>query len=238
MGLVTPQRWESLYDAAKGLMSSRWQVSQPADKIHKLIELLAVQNPHALYKNIVSQWKLPESVVLGGGSPTSLLDAGADDMPELGFEEWMMFMDAQTYLPDDILVKMDRASMSVSLETRVPLLDHRVVEFAARLPLHMKIRDGQGKWILRQILYQHVPREMIERPKTGFAIPLGQWMRGPLREWAETLLSESRLVSEGFLNARVVRQRWEEHLSGRREKHNPLYNALMFQSWLEEFSRT
>jgi len=128
--------------------------------------------------------------------------------------------------------------MSVSLETRVPLLDHRVVEFAARLPLHMKIRDGQGKWILRQILYQHVPREMIERPKTGFAIPLGQWMRGPLREWAETLLSESRLVSEGFLNARVVRQRWEEHLSGRRDWQYQLWNVLMFQSWLEEFSRT
>jgi asparagine synthase (glutamine-hydrolysing) len=133
---------------------------------------------------------------------------------------------------------MDRAAMSVSLETRVPLLDHRVVEFAARLPLHLKIRDGKGKWILRQILYQHVPREMIERPKTGFAIPLGQWMRGPLREWAETLLSESRLASEGFLDASLVRQRWEEHLSGRRDWQYQLWNVLMFQSWLEEFSRT
>jgi asparagine synthase (glutamine-hydrolysing) len=238
LGQVSPQRWERLYGAAKGLLSSRWQVSQPADKIHKLIELLAVQDPHALYKNLVSQWKSPESLVLGGGSPVSLLDAGIDNMPSLAFEEWMMLMDAQTYLPDDILVKMDRAAMSVSLETRVPLLDHRVVEFAARLPLHLKIRDGQGKWILRQILYQHVPREMIERPKTGFAIPLGQWMRGPLREWAETLLSESRLASEGFLDASLVRQRWEEHLSGRRDWQYQLWNVLMFQSWLEEFSRT
>ena len=238
LGRVSPQRWERLYGAAKGLLSSRWQVSQPADKIHKLIELLAVQDPHALYKNLVSQWKSPESVVLGGGLPVSLLDAGIDNIPSLAFEEWMMLMDAQTYLPDDILVKMDRAAMSVSLETRVPLLDHRVVEFAARLPLHLKIRDGRGKWILRQILYQHVPREMIERPKTGFAIPLGQWMRGPLREWAETLLSESRLVSEGFLDASLVRQRWEEHLSGRRDWQYQLWNVLMFQSWLEEFSRT
>jgi asparagine synthase (glutamine-hydrolysing) len=238
LGRVSPQRWERLYGASKGLLPSRWQVSQPADKINKLIELLALQDAHALYKNLVSQWKSPESVVLGGGLPVSLLDAGIDNIPSLAFEEWMMLMDAQTYLPDDILVKMDRAAMSVSLETRVPLLDHRVVEFAARLPLHLKIRNGQGKWILRQILYQHVPREMIERPKTGFAIPLGQWMRGPLREWAETLLSESRLVSEGFLNARLVRQRWDEHLSGRRDRQNQLWNVLMFQSWLEEFSRT
>jgi asparagine synthase (glutamine-hydrolysing) len=237
MGQISPQRWERLYCAAKGLLSSRWQVSQPADKIHKLIELLAEQNPHALYRNLVSHWKSPQGVVLGGGSPATLLDAGDGDMPALAFEEWMMLMDAQTYLPDDILVKMDRAAMSVSLETRAPLLDHRVVEFAARLPLDLKIRNGQGKWILRQILYQHVPREMIERPKTGFAIPLGQWMRGPLREWAETLLSESRLVSEGFLNARVVRQRWDEHLSGRRDWQSSLWNVLMFQSWLEEFSR-
>lgn len=238
LGQVSPQRWERLYGVVKGLLSSRWQVSQPADKIHKLIELLAVQDPHALYNNLVSQWKSPESLVLGGGSPVSQWDVGIDNMPSLAFEEWMMLMDAQTYLPDDILVKMDRAAMSVSLETRVPFLDHRVVEFAARLPLHLKIRDGQGKWILRQILYQHVPREMIERPKTGFAIPLGQWMRGPLREWAETLLSESRLVSEGFLNASLVRKRWEEHLSGRRDWQYQLWNVLMFQSWLEKFSRT
>jgi asparagine synthase (glutamine-hydrolysing) len=132
---------------------------------------------------------------------------------------------------------MDRAAMSVSLETRIPLLDHRIVEFAARLPLDMKIRDGQGKWILRQILYQHVPRELIERPKTGFGIPLGQWLRGPLREWAEALISESRLKSEGFLDADIVRQRWDEHMSGRRDWQHQLWNVLMFQSWLEEFNR-
>jgi asparagine synthase (glutamine-hydrolysing) len=238
MSRVKPQRWEWLYGAAKGMLSSRWQVSQPADKIHKLIELLGVRDAHGLYKDLVSQWKSPQSVVLDGGSPVSLLDVSGDVMSTLGFEQWMMFMDAQTYLPDDILVKMDRAAMSVSLETRIPLLDHRVVEFAARLPLDMKIRDGQGKWILRQILYRYVPRELIERPKTGFSIPLGHWMRGPLREWAEALISESRLKSEGFLDAGIVRQRWDEHMSGRRDWQYQLWNILMFQSWLEEFSRT
>jgi asparagine synthase (glutamine-hydrolysing) len=237
IGQVSPQSWGSLYGAAKGLLPSRWQVSQPSDKIHKLIEMLSVKDRYALYKNLVSQWKSPENVVLGGNPPDSLLDASDDFMPTLGFEEWMMLMDAQTYLPDDILLKMDRAAMSVSLETRVPLLDHRVVEFAAHLPLDMKIRNDQGKWILRQILYRHVPREMIERPKTGFAIPLGQWMRGPLRDWAETLLAESRLISEGFFNAGVVRQRWKEHLSGHKDWQSSLWTVLMFQSWLDNFNR-
>jgi asparagine synthase (glutamine-hydrolysing) len=237
MGKVSPQRWERLYDVAKGMLSSRWQVSQPADKIHKLMELMAVQSPQDLYKSLVSQWKKPGEVVLGGGITSNMLDA-AVDTPSPSFEEWMMSMDAQTYLTDDILVKMDRAAMSVSLETRVPLLDHRVVEFAARLPLGMKIRNGQGKWILRQILYRYVPQGMIERPKTGFAIPLGQWMRGPLRDWAESLISESRLISEGFLDARVVRLKWDEHLSGRRDWQYPLWNVLMFQAWLTEFNLT
>jgi len=237
MSLVPSKHWENIYGASRGLLSSHWQVSQPVDKINKLIELLPVESAHALYKNLVSQWKSPEKLVLAGGSPSSLLDDVANEIPELGLEEWMMFMDALTYLPDDILVKMDRAAMSVSLETRVPLLDHRVVEFAARLPLNLKVRDGQGKWILRQILYQHVPRELIERPKTGFGIPLGQWMRGPLREWAEALISESRLKSEGFLDAHIVRQRWDEHMSGRRDWQHQLWNVLMFQSWLDEFNR-
>lgn len=237
LGQVSPQSWGSLYGAAKGLMPSRWQVSQPSDKIHKLMELLSVKDRYALYKNLVSQWKFPENVVLGGNQPDSLLDTSDDFMRTLGFEEWMMLMDAQTYLSDDILVKMDRAAMSVSLETRVPLLDHRVVEFAAHLPLDMKIRNGQGKWILRQILYRHVPREMIERPKTGFAIPLGQWLRGPLRDWAETLLSESQLISEGYFNAGVVRQRWKEHLSGSKDWQSSLWTVLMFQAWLDNFNR-
>jgi asparagine synthase (glutamine-hydrolysing) len=149
----------------------------------------------------------------------------------------MSATDQLSYLPDDILVKVDRASMAVSLETRAPLLDHRVAEFAWQLPMQQKIRAGQTKWLLRQVLYRHVPRELIERPKQGFAVPLERWLRGPLREWAEDLLSPARLAREGYLHAEPVRAAWDEHLSGRRNRHHQLWNVLMFQAWLQEYEQ-
>jgi asparagine synthase (glutamine-hydrolysing) len=149
----------------------------------------------------------------------------------------MMFMDAMTYLPDDILVKVDRAAMANSLETRVPLLDHRVVELAWSLPMSMKIRDGKSKWILRQVLYQYVPKQLIERPKAGFSIPLSDWLRGPLREWAEGLLDARRLQREGFFNVQYIRAKWRAHLEGARNNQSLLWNVLMFQTWLEEQKR-
>ena len=154
-------------------------------------------------------------MVFGACEPATLLSGNGSGAQLPDFREQMMYMDTVTYLPDDILVKVDRASMAVSLESRVPLLDHRVVEFAWRVPLHMKFRNGDGKWLLRQVLYRYVPRELIERPKMGFGVPIGDWLRGPLRDWGEALLNEHSLRQEGYLDPAPIREKWHEHLSGK-----------------------
>jgi asparagine synthase (glutamine-hydrolysing) len=203
------------------------------DKLHKGAGVLASTSVDELYLGMVSHQRNPADWVIDGQEPPTHLTGLRPDLAGLGEVERMMAMDAISYLPDDILVKVDRAGMGVSLESRVPFLDHRVVEFAWSLPLGYKLRDGQTKWPLRQVLYRHVPKELIDRPKMGFGVPLDAWLRGPLRDWAENLLCEARLVNEGYFHPAPIRQIWAEHLSGRRNWMTQLWNVLMFQAWLE-----
>jgi asparagine synthase (glutamine-hydrolysing) len=203
------------------------------DTVRKLAKATAATDLDGMYRRLVTEWPHAASLVRGASHASTKLDDAklAAGVPEP--EQRMMLLDTLTYLPDDILTKVDRAAMSVSLETRVPFLDHRVVELAWRLPLDMKIRNGQSKWALRQVLYKYVPRKLIERPKAGFAIPLDEWLRGPLRDWAESLLNEGRLQSEGYFHPEPIRAKWAEHLRGRHDHTASLWTVLMFQAWLE-----
>lgn len=201
-------------------------------KIQRGFETIALaQNLQEFVSIFLDQWAGGQSPVRGGGPlKTFDLDLG----PRAPDPIRMMYSDVVSYLPDDILCKVDRASMAVSLETRAPFLDHRVANVAARIPLNMKIRSGTGKWILRQLLYRHAPAALFERPKAGFAVPIGQWLRGPLRAWAEELLDERRLNIEGYFDAHLVRKRWAAHLAGGREDAEALWPILMFQAWQDE----
>lgn len=213
-------------------------VALPGDKAHKLgARLRHVRDQDDLYLSLVSEWPDPAAMVQGGSMPPNLLD-DRSRWPRLSDPvARMMALDGLTYLPDDILAKVDRAAMAVSLETRAPFLDRDVMEFAWTLPMHMKLRDGRGKWILRKLLDRHVPRALVERPKMGFGIPLDQWLRGPLRDWAEALLDEARMRREGYLDPVPVRAAWQRHLRGEASYGYRLWSVLMFQAWLEQMER-
>jgi asparagine synthase (glutamine-hydrolysing) len=206
----------------------------PGELAQRVAGYLRVRRPEDMYRRLVSHWRPEDNLVIGGDEPATPLSNPAQ-WP--GFSELflrMMYFDLITYLPDDILVKVDRAAMAVSLESRIPLLDHRVVELAWRLPLAFKFRQGQGKWLLRQLLYKYVPPELVERPKKGFGVPIDYWLRGPLKNWAAELLAPERIQRQGYLNQAVVQKAWREHQERVKDWHYWLWDVLMFQLWLEE----
>ncbi|HEY8277331.1 MAG TPA: asparagine synthase (glutamine-hydrolyzing) [Methyloceanibacter sp.] len=228
LDMAGPAVWDGLFR----LVPRRKRPSYGGDKIQKTAAMLR-EGPQGAYRSLVSVWDNPEAIVLGSREPK-----GAIFNPELAAAlpdglDRMQYLDTLTYLPDDILTKVDRASMAVALEVRVPILDHRVVEFSWRLPSRFKMRGGKGKWLLRQLAYRHVPKALLDRPKSGFAVPIGAWLRGPLRDWGEALLQPGRLEDGGLLDAAPIRARWEEHLDGRRNWHGSLWTVLMFQAWRE-----
>jgi asparagine synthase (glutamine-hydrolysing) len=212
------------------------QTQAAGSKAHVAARYLSAASRQDVYVRALSHWQEPAQVVCGAREPATVLDSIAEAAKVAGFEESMMLTDLVNYLPDDILTKVDRASMAVSLEARVPLLDHRVVEFAWRLPLPLKIRKRASKWILRQVLYKYVPPELIERPKMGFGVPVAKWLRGPLRPWAEDLLSESYLRRHGLFHVAPIREKWSEHIAGRNWEYL-LWDVLIFQDWHARMAR-
>ena len=233
---VSPHVWDRFAATLRRTGLAGDLPRHPADKMAKLADCLRAGSADEMYSFLASYWLDAEQVVAAVGSPPSaqLPASLTPDLPR--FAQRMMCADMLGPLTDDILVKVDRAAMAVGLETRAPFLHHRVVELAWRLPMALRIRDGCGKWVLRRMLENHVPRALFDRPKTGFQIPVGHWLRGPLREWGEHLLDERRLSREGYLNARTVRAKWAEHISGKRNWQSQLWIVLMFQAWLDRWA--
>jgi asparagine synthase (glutamine-hydrolysing) len=230
---VSPERWNRVAAALGPLLPRAAKMRLPGEKIHKAAGVLASRSVDDLYLGLVSFWRDPGRAVRGGSEAPGILNGLAPRLAGLNDAERMMALDMLTYLPDDILAKVDRAAMAVSLETRVPFLDHRVVEFAWRLPIGLKIRDGETKWLLRQVLDRHVPRALVDRPKMGFGVPIDSWLRAPLRDWGESLLAEGRLSGEGHFEAAPIRAAWDAHQKGSANMQHHLWSVLMFQMWLD-----
>lgn len=225
---VSPRAWNRMRDTLRPAVPGVGRTRHLGEKMHKLGSLLRAESSPAMYRSLLSAWQTPERLVLGGLPGENHHQALGDDN-QLALMERMMLTDQTSYLPDDLLAKVDRASMAVSLEARVPILDHRVVELSWRLPRKYKVRDGRGKWILREILYKHVPRQLVDREKMGFSVPLAAWLAGPLRSWAGDLLLSGD--SDGLLRGTVLRREWDRFLSGETSNAAGLWAVVMFRAW-------
>ena len=236
IGALSPDSWDRAHRAVAPVLPSGMRHRLPGEKLHKFGRLMGARSEAQMYRALVSAWQRPDTLVRGAPAAADTMERvlAGDLSPRL--LDRMMLADQLTYLADDQLAKVDRVSMAVSLEARVPLLDHRLVEFSWRLPARFKVRDGQGKWLLRQSLYKRVPRDLVERPKMGLSVPLGSWLRGPLRPWAEALLDEGRIAREGILAPRTARAQWDQLLAGRDESALAVWSLLMFQSWRERWT--
>jgi len=234
MRALPPSGWDHVLKPLRFALPRQLRVQHPGEKVHKLAGVISLSSLDDVYMRLISQWPAPSLVVPGAREPETPLNTAGRMLGKFSQPlARMSYLDLVTYLPDDILVKVDRAAMAVSLETRVPLLDHRVVEFAWRIPAELKLRGGRSKHLLRAVLERYVPRSLFERPKMGFGVPIDHWLRGPLREWAEHLLDPATLRAQGFFAVDPIRQAWAEHLEGRRSNQYPLWVILMFQAWLE-----
>lgn len=218
-------------NALLSLFPSKFTAKHLSDRIAKFARLINAPNWLSFYDRVITQSNYPKPIVLNATDGIDYLERYKQKIDGLSGPEKMMYLDMMMYLPDDILAKVDRASMAVSLEARVPFLDHRVVEFASQMPFKYKFRDKQGKWILRQVLYRHVPVSLVDRPKMGFGVPIEYWLKGPLREWAENLLNEEQLNKHGFFDTEIVQKMWKEHKEGKRRWHVQLWRLLIFQLW-------
>jgi asparagine synthase (glutamine-hydrolysing) len=220
---------------ASSALPMKWRLRNPSTKVAKLGRVLAAPSPEEAYRSLTTHWADADSMVLGYEAREDSGPLEAAPFFESGITERMLWFDLSGYLPNDILVKLDRAAMAVSLETRVPFLDRQVLQLAWSLPLDVKLHDGQTKWLLRQVLQRHVPAELVDRPKMGFGFPIGRWLRGPLRDWAEHLLDERRLRSQELLAPLPVRRAWDVHCSGKQDLGYELWDLLVLQSWMDRW---
>ena len=232
----TPSQIDKIYDFLKPLLPSTLNSSNPGNHYSKIVKLLAQDTNWDIYQCLVSICNSPNTLMKNGFDKDGINNyTKSIFLNSMELELQMMLSDSLTYLSDDILCKVDRASMSVSLESRVPFLDHRIVEFSSTLPLNMKVRDGKGKWILRKLLEKYVPNNLLERPKMGFGLPLDIWLRGPLKDYASSMLSEKKLIEDEFIDQQKVSKIWNEHLSGVKNHQHVLWNIIMYQSWKEKW---